>query len=371
MGAPLVARPRMFGWHGVHGAGKSVLAAQAAEWFWETRQLKTRVVSYDAGSAEQYDKGVAAGYIDYLAADGWTSHAPDVFLTRIAEGAWPESSQIPNSQLMPGYEEVRLCTKCGKDSGSRGHAHLARCAACGFAFPAGRPLSLTRNLTGLEGIGLQVFEGLSTVSAVLLEAQRQSRPGDKFYYGGDAEAQKVARVANEGLKKKDPATRTPAEREALVEAARLEEAGVLGLASSAEMGHYFKAGQDIQKILKASNRCPIPMVIWTAHSGRWEESTDKTNPNAPRRLMGLGPALVPAKGMMQALPDFVLFGHVVTEGGGQRVLHLDRHKGPESGTVLWEAKCNIVGMPKLFPLPDPTKANGFAALMVQIEKAKA
>lgn len=368
MSAPLTSRPRLLGWYARHGVGKSVLAAQAARWFHKEKGLRTRVVSLDPGSHDQYQDGISKGYVDYLPADGWTNFPPNVLYQRLAEGHWPEDPSVPGSPILPGYEQLRLCKKCGKDSGSRGAAHASKCQSCGVEFAAGQRLPVTRNLTSLEGVGLLIIEGITKVGDSLLEACRQSRPGDRFWVAASAEGQEIARAANDALKKKDNKDRSKEEQAAVKVAEEAASRGELSLATTAEMGHYFKAGQDLIATLAASNRIPIPMVIWTAHEGRWEEKLDKTNPNSPLKLLGLGPQMVPAKNMRSGLRDFVLFGHLTVEEGGKRVMWLQPHKAAGEN-MPWEAKANIVGLPPKVELPDPQKANGFGELMRLIEKA--
>lgn len=367
---PLVASPRMIGFYSAHGVGKTTLAVQGARWTWKEKKLRTRVMSLDPGSFEQYQQGIAQGYIDYMPADAWNNYAPDVLFSRVAEGWWPEDVSTPNSKLVPGYESLRICPACGGDSGSRGHAHLAQCASCKKALPSALPV--TRRLTGLKGVGLFIAEGITKVGDTLLEAARQSRPGDRFYVSNDPAQQDLVRLANEALKKRNPDEQKADEKAALLEVKKRAETGEFSLAITAEQGHYFKAGQDLIKVLAASHRIPVPNVIWTAHEGRWEESLDKNNQNSPRKLMGLGPAMVPAKAMMSALRDFVVFGRVTVDETGKRFLQLDKHKGAESSTVAWQAKCNVLGarLPKALELPDPTKGNGFQVLIEALEKAR-
>jgi hypothetical protein len=358
----------MLGFYSKHGVGKSSLAAAAARDLWRKHGWKTQVVSIDPGSRAAYERGEAEGYIEYFSADNWTNYAFDVLWTRLGEGAWPVDTKAPGSPLVKGILSIRLCPKCGKDTGAPPHSHVMACKSCNARFPPGTSIPETRLLAPhLVGVGLRVYEGITKVGEGLLEACRQAAPtGDKFYVGGTQEDVGMLRLANEALRLREKATQE--QTAALVEVKKGEAEGRFSMALTPDQGHYFKAGKDVEKILGASQRLPIPMVIWTAHEGRWEVSTDKTNRNAPMKLMGLGPGILPAKAMQTALRDFVLFGRITVEDG-KRVLYLSQHPG--EGNIKWESKCNIPGMPAKVILPDLFEANGFGLLMEEMEKARA
>lgn len=366
---PLCTEPeQIIGLSGRPGIGKSTLASQAARWLWREKKLRTRLLLTDAGSFSPYAQGIEKGYIDHISADAWDNYPPHVLFKLLAEGWWPEDPKTPNSRLIPGYTELRLCTKCGGDSGSRGAAQTAKCASCGEAFPAGTRLPISRKLTSLAGIGMLIGEGLTKVGDMLLSCNRESRPGDRFYVAGSVQYQELARKANDAMKKQ-----SPTEKDGLVlkEAREAEEAGYLSLAKGGAQDHWLKADGDLQLIIHASKKIPVPYVIWTFHEGRWEESTDKTNPNAPKKLLGLGP-VTPVMKRMAILPGwFSIFGRVC-KVGEERMLMMEEHQGPEdpSGKVKWVGKINTVGAPSKLKLEDALKVNNFANLMKMVEEAK-
>lgn len=368
---PLVTEPsNIIGLMGPPGVGKTTLIQQATKYWWDEHGLKSRVIGADAGSYNPYRQGIEKGYISYLSADAWDKVPANVLYQRLMEGHWPEDPQTPNSVLRPGFETLRICPFCSKDSGARGAAYITKCGTCGKDLPPGRALAVQRKLTSLAGTGLLAMEGMTKVGATLLNASRKARPGDKFYVAGDdPEGQKIAAKANDGLKK-GVNDRTKEENEAIKVASNLETLGELSLASSAEMGHYMKADQDLVDIIHAAKRVPVPMVIMTFHEGAWEEKIDKTKTISNMELRGLGP-VTPVMKRMKLIPGwFSIFGRVVINDNNTRELIMEEHFGKESTRVKWVGKTNIIGAPKRLTLGDPTKVNSFKILMAEIKKAQ-
>ena len=200
------------------GAGKSSQAAKAADWIWEKRGLRTRVVNADGGGTQGvFQSLIDKGACDYWDVDTWDQSSIFEMLDLATKGWWPSDPEVPNSPLEETFPQYRECTSCKAPNPV---TPGKQCLKCGTVFGAGTVLPL-RQRTG--DIGCYIFEGMTAFGELLLRRLRQINPE-----GGNFFTDEKYKISAPGK------------------------------------GHYGGAQTYLAQFVGNSRRLPVEMVLWTA-----------------------------------------------------------------------------------------------------------
>lgn len=323
--------------YGAGGIGKSSRIAEGAAYVWKKFGKKSRVIGADGGGSEKALQPLMnEGIVSYWPIDQWDDKSIFYTLDMATKGWWPEDPNVPNSPLIAPTREWKSCPTCSGDTGAKGLAMVAKCAACGVAFAAGQTLPLRRDPVGsFADVGLVAFEGLTSFGDLLLRRLRKVDPtGGRSIQDGDFKI------------------------------------------SSLGMQHYGDAQNYIAQYVANVRLIPVEFVIWTALEIR---SDDDGKPL-------YGPALPGKKLTSLCIPWFTDVLHldgvpqkdargiVVKDANGMEVfsrkLYLAPHFPPDSPGSRFAAKTSAPNGGDMPLVIDPDLRGFFSELEKALDKSK-